>query len=799
MPTTKVIRIKQFLGLDSYSDTTELAEGIFAKLENVRPRRGSLDTRNGLIRFVASSLGSNPITGLGTFWSDPSTKLLVCAYGGQLYTSPIGAPSWTAIGSAGDINTSTICQLVQYQNALIIVDQVGKARIFRKNQSLLEPLGVPDPNDYKMIEDFERTSDWTLTSGNNSTVAPDYGHFVTGLQGIQFDTSGSTNLAVWQKNFSPALDLTHRQDGSASPTTDYITLYIYAASWYSPANEVNIGLYTNTSSNIYGSTVGGALNYGPSILNAALGAYTVYIPKINMSASGSPSWSNITGALFSFSPTANGPVIVTLDFMHLQQASIKANIASSGNLNGSYFWYTTFVSDTGLESALSPVSWNQSAYMANGLNCSSNSANLIYIPTSSSTRLLQRNLYRIGGSSNAIRLVTGFGNTTTTTYVDNIADANLGAVYVTQNTNTPYIPKVIFIHNNYVILANVTDQANLTYPTGVMVSQQYTYDVYDHINNFLEIEPNQGHAIMWGTSKWGYAYLGLTDSIWQFSPENLTTPPIALSREYGGVGVQAFVKSPNGIYFYTPDNSIIFFSGSAFSDISEDGPNKVKNYLDTVSSTYLPTIMMAYYDHTVFVFIPQGSSTYPNYVLCWDEIKRQWYTINGWTGTSLFTSDTDNLYIGSPTTGLVYEALQGTTDDGTIITSTITTGDYDCQAPEIGKYLSDIYIFGKMPTGVTNTEAIIVASQDAVYSQPMGDMATGAGFGNEGFGQSPFGTDTVSTFTSYTGETKHYSPPNAGYQGATVDASITLYGQWSLREIVMVIQLSDPTYAVEGG
>src|SRR5208283_3066872 len=128
---------------------------------------------------------------------------------------------------------------------------------------------------------------------------------------------------------------------------------------------------------------------------------------------------------------------------------------------------------------------------------------------------------------------------TTTTFLDNVADANVGAVYVQQNQNTPYIPQIIFIHNNYVVLANVTDLSGYNYPTGVQVSQQYTYDVYDHVNNFFEIEPNQGHAAMWGTSMFGYAYIALTDSLWQFSPENLTIPPIPRTRAYGGVGTKA--------------------------------------------------------------------------------------------------------------------------------------------------------------------------------------------------------------------------------------------------------------------
>ena len=791
--STKVIRIKNFLGMDSYSDSTMLPDGVFQLLENVRPRRGSLDTREGLTRFVATSLGANSVTGIGTFWADPQTKLLVCAYGGQLYTSPFGSPSWTAIGSANDIAANTQVQIVQSQETLIVVDQVNQARIFRKNQAALEPLGVPDPSDYKMIEDFERVGDWSNTVGVVSLKA-DYGHFITGIQGIQFSASSSSEVYI-HKTFS-AQDLTYLKNGSASGVKDFITFYVYVTNFASGAPF--IGLESGASNQFY-------INFGPSIsanyASIVNAAYLVYIPKSSFTTIGSPAWNNITGVVVGCNAT-NGTQAFTLDSLRLQQASIIVTPQTTGVLNGIYSYGVTFVSDTGLESALSVLSYTaNSSVIPLSYTASNASLNLSQIPTTNSTRLTQRNVYRIGGSSNAYRVVTALSDPTVTTFVDNIADANLGSVYVSANQNTPYTPKIIFIHNNYVILVNVTDPSGLTYPTGVMVSQQYSFDYYDHISNFFEIEPNQGHSAQWGLSDFGYAYIGLSDSIWQFSPETLsTTSPIALTRAYGGVGAKARCLGENGFYFYSQDNSVVFYNGASFQDISEIGTNKVKNFLLNVPKVYQSTISMEYYDHTLFVFIPQGTDIYPTKVLAFDTIKQQWYVITGlnWAATATYTSDVDSLYIGSPSTGVVYEALTGNDDDGTAIVSQITSSDMDCGMPDILKWTDRIFIFGTLPAGVTTpAKGFVVARLDGSATLPVGDTATGQGFGTDPFGETIFGTDTYSSFTATVNERKDYPVTNAGYQGTTVGFQITLYGRWSLRQITQVVQTLEPTYDVE--
>jgi len=103
--------------------------------------------------------------------------------------------------------------------------------------------------------------------------------------------------------------------------------------------------------------------------------------------------------------------------------------ATSGNLNGNYYYRVSFVSDRGQTEGGIP-----SAVVAPATQ----QVDLSAIPTSSDTSVNSRKIYRTlaGGTQYAglYYLVTTIADNTTTTYTDNVADGSLGAVCSIKNT-----------------------------------------------------------------------------------------------------------------------------------------------------------------------------------------------------------------------------------------------------------------------------------------------------------------------------------------------------------------------------
>lgn len=99
-----------------------------------------------------------------------------------------------------------------------------------------------------------------------------------------------------------------------------------------------------------------------------------------------------------------------------------------GNLNGNYSYRISFVTSSGESEASTPTS--------NVVAPANQQINLTDIPISPLTEVVARKIYRTtaGGSVLSMRLVATINDNTTTTFTDNVADANLGSFAPRLNT-----------------------------------------------------------------------------------------------------------------------------------------------------------------------------------------------------------------------------------------------------------------------------------------------------------------------------------------------------------------------------
>ena len=111
---------------------------------------------------------------------------------------------------------------------------------------------------------------------------------------------------------------------------------------------------------------------------------------------------------------------------------------TAGNLDSPYAWVVTFVTGTQETDATPHVTGETTVSAAsNAISPANQQASLSAIPTGP-TGTIARNLYRnkAGGSttSGPWYLVASIAGNTTTTFIDNVADASLGVAAPTSNT-----------------------------------------------------------------------------------------------------------------------------------------------------------------------------------------------------------------------------------------------------------------------------------------------------------------------------------------------------------------------------
>lgn len=763
-PKVEPRKTKQILGMNSYDDSTLLPDGVVKLIQNMLPEKTSLETRTGWAHYrtgisctadhttdvftsashglndgdriylaattlpagiasttlyyiissatntfqVSLTLGGGAVTftsnGSGITWirmlTDsagifgmgyyaPTTTIdldLVVSYG-KLYSGNGG----TLTERYSGLSANTLCSIAQFDDKALIIDQVNKMRVYKYGETTYAA-GIDSPKEYKLIEDFELVSDWALVNGTATANAV---NFVYGTQCITFlTTAGLVMTAV--KTFA-SKNLTTFDDGSTSGTNDYISLFLIRgvyANFDSCTLEIGDGGSTTCYRIVLSSLTEWTATSAPDV------AFEFKIRKSAFTTVGAPNWNAITGVKISIDAAAAVQAQIIVDYLRLEKAGpTTADSTVAGLPSGTYYYRVTFVTNDGWESDPSVIS--------DAVVVVLEKVTLTNIPVPGSARIASKKIYRLGGTSAEWRLLTTLYDRTTTTYTDNTADANLGDLQDIIE-GQPYIPKCLTIHDKTVIIANLTSPDGTAYPCGVMISEELSVDIFDH-DNFFEIEANFGGKINWILDAMDFTYVGKSNSIWKFDPNDLTIPPRNLSRIYGGVGPLAVTVGENEFYFLDGAKRVISFNGSFFENIGEVSPNRlssVQNYLDLIPDACIQTCWMLCHDNFLLVGIPQTGDTSPTLILAYYIPKQIWIVISGWParcGYSAKLAGINTLHLGHATTGFVYNCFSGDDDAGAAITNGIQTSDWDFGSPEIRKDYAKFFLFAKKLTSTSVT------------------------------------------------------------------------------------------------
>lgn len=652
-PNLKPRLIKAILGMNGYDDSTSLQPGIVKLIQNMIPRKTTLDTREGWTKYNTIELPPilEGVFGIATYSPTLALNLELAVCNGKLYSGDAGVFTERYSG----LSANTLCSIIQYDDIAIVADQVNKMVAYRYGDTPYI-VGIDSPKDYKLIENFEDASLWTMTNG---TATNDKAHQIYGTQCINFLTSGAVSMKAYKA--VTAINLTVHSDGSTSSVSDYISLFFIRGVY---ANYTNCYLDLITTYNA-DPTLGDFFSIRLDTLadwkvtSAPNVAFELKIRKSAfISGVGSPNWASIVGIRLRVTSTV--AVASILDFCRLEKTGPIPSIGAGASYTACTVDSTTDI----ITSAAHGLSNGDRIYFAattlpggiistniyyivnttlNTFQVSLTSSGVVVDITSNGTAvkwtvanvLMGTYWYRVtymtidgwesdpsvdsdpitvtateinltvipvpGSSRIASKKIYRLGGTSAEWRLLTILYGTSTTTY-TDNTleadlgdiqdeveGYPYIPKCMTRHNRAMVIANLTDLDGTQYPCGVMVSREESIDIYDHLD-FFEIEANFGASIKWLISAMDFVYVGKNDSIWKFDPQDLTLPPRNVSRIYSGVGPLACCAGENEFYFLDP-NGVVSFNGSFFEIISDSSISR-----GTSVKNYLDLIPPVYLD-----------------------------------------------------------------------------------------------------------------------------------------------------------------------------------------------------------
>lgn len=173
--------------------------------------------------------------------------------------------------------------------------------------------------------------------------------------------------------------------------------------------------------------------------------------------------------------------------------TFAAAVGAAGVLTGTYLYLVTYyVSATGQESQPFTLASAPSASPA------SQRVDLSNIPISSDSQVTARRIYRTtaGGSIYNAQLLTMIGDNTTTTYEDNIADDNLGALINLDHDPMPILTKIVIYQGRAFGFTNNSSRLYFSKLFNVWYWPQGLIDLSEDARLFyIDIDPDDGDCL----------------------------------------------------------------------------------------------------------------------------------------------------------------------------------------------------------------------------------------------------------------------------------------------------------------
>lgn len=302
-------------------------------------------------------------------------------------------------------------------------------------------------------------------------------------------------------------------------------------------------------------------------------------------------------------------------------------------------------------------------------------------------------IYRQGGTSDAFRLTQSAGSNgsivnnplgaDTVTYVDNVLDSLLGANLDTDNDRAPNFTG-IELHNETIFGWGASDDPqNLVRFSKRVDVESFPQSYYIYVGSGSE------HVIR---------LIVLAESLYAFTTANVyriigsdSTSYQAINTGFGrGINNQfAVVRSPGSIAMACFDGIYEFPSGKSLSaQIDGVFHGLTVGGILPINPAALAATRMEFYDNTLYVCYPSGTSTTNDASMVLDALYQRWMPSDQ-SGRALYAEFDSNKLLMAKSGG-IYQLETGTTDSGGAIYLDLETKYLDLDYPGQQKVFSDM-------------------------------------------------------------------------------------------------------------
>jgi hypothetical protein len=403
----------------------------------------------------------------------------------------------------------------------------------------------------------------------------------------------------------------------------------------------------------------------------------------------------------------DGSTVARLTVQPCNASGMVLTTGTSGAPSGTYQYLVVFLNADGIEGTFVGGDSDLSG-LSSTITVTGNRVQLTNVPVCPAGQdCTGRHIYRnknlgIGSDGNATSffLVGTISNNTTTTFTDNVADADLGDELenfpnadLLRSANTPFPPCRYFAaHQGRLIggycLASDSDTRTVHYSDDLnpTTSRLVTYQLQAFMGGRIQlvdraagditgISDSYGGVLLIFTGGEMYQWTG-TDNLslylYPFAPHGCTSHR-TITRYQNVV----LWLAPDGVYTFVGTSQAVF-TGTSFQRIIED----VRNTIDGMSASDMAQASAVISDSRYYLFWPNGS------LVCDLLYGSRWYKDEpqrfGQATTSVFTSDNRaRIYAFHPATSGIWQLETGITDNGQAIPCRLKTPDVPLAGPQM--------------------------------------------------------------------------------------------------------------------
>jgi len=271
---------------------------------------------------------------------------------------------------------------------------------------------------------------------------------------------------------------------------------------------------------------------------------------------------------------------------------------------------------------------------------------------------------------------------------------------VTENTVIPKGTILTYYKNMLIVAGITTEPARLYYSfKGVETTLETgvpTVD-FDVVNDYIDVNANDGEAIVAIKPLFDQLVIFKERSVWSLlgsNPANFQL--VNRNSPVGSISQRSVQRTIKGLMFLANDGQVYLYQ-DLVDPIPVSYPIPV-----TMAGINLDNSNIAaagYYDNKYRLAVPNGSNSYNNLVLIYDELRDAWTTQTGVNASCWLTYRSgvkDELYFGEANTdSLVYKAENGTNDNGAAIDMEWQSKEFTVGVSERDKSFRSLYIFAQ--------------------------------------------------------------------------------------------------------